>query len=113
MRLHLTLAAAAFGMLLISPARACGNGECDPPPPPPPPPPPVVELVPDGGRDPWPDAPVIHFAVCCLQDGQPTWRTALFRDPVQAALQCQARVLRYEERGQSLPACPHRVKVDQ
>ncbi len=113
MRLELTLAAAGLAMLMLAaPARACGNGECDPPPPPPPPPP-VVVVTPDPDSDPLPPAPVMHFAWCCSIDGQPAWRTALFRDPLQAALQCQGRALRYEEQGQSLPACPHRKGVDQ
>lgn len=107
MRLQLTLAAAGLAaVILAGPSKACGNGECDPPPPPPPPP--AVVVTPDPDSDPHVIAPVIHFAWCCDQDGQPAWRTALFRDPVQAALQCQARALRYEERGQSMPACPHK-----
>jgi hypothetical protein len=109
MRLELTLAAAALGILLVSPVRACGNGECDAPPPSPPPPVVVVTVDRDSDSDPVPQTEVIHFAFCCLQDGQPAWRTALFRDPVQAALQCQARALRYEEKGQSLPVCPHKL----
>lgn len=110
MRLQLLLSAAAIGLLLVGPARACGDGSCEPPPPPPPPPV-VVHTDPDS--DPVAPAAVVHFALCCLQDGQPTWRTALFRDPLQAALQCQGRALRYEERGMSLPACRHRVEADQ
>jgi hypothetical protein len=106
MRLQLTLAAAGLAALIIaSPARACGNGECDPPPPPPPPP---VAIVPDDDSDPYVAAPVIHYAWCCADDGQPTWRVALLRDPVQAALQCHDRAQRYQEGGKSLPACPKR-----
>lgn len=113
MRLELMVAAAALAMLLVSgPARACGNGECEPPPPAPPAPPPVV-VTPDPDRDPLAPAPVVHFAICCAEGGQPTWRTALFRDPLQAALQCQGRALRYEERGQSLPACPFKLGVQE
>ena len=110
-RLELTLAAAALGLLLVGPARACGDGSCEPPPPPPPPPPVVVPVNPDS--DPVASAPVIHYAICCAQDGQPSWRTALFRDPLQAALQCQGRALRYEEKGLSLPACRHKLGVDE
>jgi hypothetical protein len=106
MRLQLTLAAAGLAaVILAGPSRACGDGECDPPPPPPSAP---VVTVPSDGSDPHVIAPVVHFASCCAEDGQPTWRTALFRDPVQAALQCQARAQRYQEGGKSLPDCPKR-----
>jgi hypothetical protein len=103
-RMELMVAATALAMLIALPVRACGDGGCEPPPPPEPP---KVD-VPDGGRDPHVIAPVIHFAWCCAEDDRPSWRVALFRDPVQAALQCQARALRYEERGRSLPDCPRR-----
>lgn len=112
-RAEMMIAATALAMLIAMPARACGNGECPPPPPPPPPPPVELPLAhaPKDDRAPHVDAAIVHFAWCCTQDGEPAWRTALFRDPVQAALQCQARVLRYEAKGQSLPECPHKRRV--
>ena len=96
--------------LLAGPALACGNGECEPPPPPPPPPPPVV-VVPEvprapDDRDPAIATPVIHYGVCCSIDGKMYVTTGWLRDPVTAMQQCQAR----EERLQSLPECPRRLR---
>lgn len=95
--------------LLAGPAVACGNGEC-PPPPPPPPPPPVVEppvvRPPSVDRDPIIATPVIHYGVCCSVGGKMHVTTGWLRDPVTAYEQCQAR----EERLQSLPECPRRVR---
>jgi hypothetical protein len=134
-------AAGFAAILIAGPSHACGNGECDPPvkvePPPvkadppvvvdPPPvvvdppiivePPPVVVVpppadIPSGSGDgTYVAGPIIHYAFCCADDGKPSWRTALFRDPVQAALQCQARALRYEQAGQSLPECPRKRRA--
>jgi hypothetical protein len=101
------LALTMMGLVLsAAPVAACGDGECDPPPPPATPR--VITATPDADPDPHTPGQVIHFALCCAEDGNPTWRTALFRDPVQAALQCQARALRYDQAGQSLPECPRR-----
>lgn len=112
MRLELALAAAALGLLLVGPARACGDGSCDAPAPTPEPPAATPhEAAQD--REPAALTAVIRYAFCCSRDGHPTWRAALFQDPLQAALQCQSRALRYEEKGQSLPACPHKLGVDQ
>jgi|GEM_PF-5365148 len=110
--------------LLAAPALACGNGECDPPPAkveppvaeppvaePPVPPPPAVEPpsaplpTPDDG-DPLQPYVAPHFAHCCQIEGRMYVRTAWLRDPVTALEQCRAR----EERLQSLPECPRRIR---
>ena len=90
--------------LLAAPALACGNGECDPPPPPPPPSAPTLEA--DGSRDPVAPTPVIHYGFCCAIEGRMHVSTAWLRDPVRAYEQCRAR----EERLQSLPQCPRRIR---
>lgn len=118
--------------LLAARALACGNGECDPPPAsppnveppvaeppsvePPPVEPPAVEppgAEPPAVADPQPDdrdppvaAAVIHYGFCCQIDGKMRVRTAWLRDPDAALEQCRAR----QERLQSLPECPRRIR---
>lgn len=90
----------------VAPAFACGDGSCEPPPPPPLP----VVVAPDliGGKDRDPSAPsrIIHYGFCCQIEGKMRVSTAWLRDPVTAHEQCQAR----EERMQSLPECPDRIR---
>jgi hypothetical protein len=130
-----------LALLAAPAALACGNGECDPPPPPPkppvvepPPPPPKPPVVkppvaeppvaqppvaappvaspepsplPEDDRDPPTATPVIHYSYCCQIEGKMRVGTGWLRDPVTAYEQCRAR----EERLQSLPECPRRIRT--
>lgn len=92
---------------LAMPALACNDGSCEPPPPPPPPPVVVApDPIGDMDRDPVAPSRIIHYGYCCQIGGKMHVSTAWLRDPVAAYEQCQAR----EERMQSLPECPDRIR---
>lgn len=94
-------------VVLAAPALAYGNGEGSPPSLPPPE---VVVPAPAAGtpddRDPTVASPVIHYGFCCQIEGKMQVGTGWLRDPVIALEQCRAR----EERLQSLPECPRRIR---
>lgn len=93
-RLHLIALACIFAL----PAMAEGIPPVEPPPKPEPP----RVVVTDDGDSILTPYKAQHYGFCCTWHDAPRYHTAAGRDPLQAALQCQARVMSYAG---DLPQC--------
>lgn len=96
-RLELILAAAGIVGLLTFPAWSLTGEQ----PPKPEPEKPRVEQTEDGDSIVTPYK-VQHYGFCCTWNDAPRYHPAAGRDPLQAALQCQARIASYAG---DLPQC--------
>lgn len=100
-RIEMILAAAGIVVLLTLPAWSLTGGT--PAPDPAPETPSNYDPGNDGGSDTTATPYVIqYYGFCCTWRDAPRYHTAAGRDPLQAALQCQARIMSYAG---DLPQC--------